>query len=322
MNGFNQYVDGAASQQRYGYYDYNFDPVYLVTIGFSQQEVEAYGYIISNFGKFSRAIAANYCGITDMGTLDRMSYMHNICLGKVEINTIDDVSKHRRKLDGKRYRIGIRDLEISGVREVPRVAIVYGIPEGAFAVYNSNKYKGHDMLYKVLNVTSKNIILETSRVPALKYLDEMKIEDVIEIRERKKNADGKSVVQLAVNKNNCRLCNRFMIVASLRRPEFHLGMYTMVCFEGTKVYVFANSLGISESAKYNGNSQRVYDFGLFKHTIQKKIDAVASNMYTRLGCVYNEFEAGNTEYNEIDRDRKDMDVDDEASGDGSDMVIE
>lgn len=291
--------------------EYWFDESYLLSVGFDPQAINAYKIIMAQNGKFNRGIAANY-GLA-FQEVDQLAYLHSFCQGKVSLEGIDNVVKHRRKLNKYGKRVSIQDLKISNVREVPRVAIIYGIPsKSPFAIYNSNNYKGMKMIYRVLNVTSKNIIVETSRIPALKYSEALKIDDIIEITERKDKKDGGSVLTLSVSKDHCRLCNRYLIVASLKRPEFHLGMYTMVCYDGTKLYIFAKSIGIKTSMGYNQSSQRIYQYGIFRKTIESKLNIVGTQLYNKFQGVYFEYDAPNDDYTEIDRVRKDTDVDDEV----------
>ena len=118
-------------------------------------------------------------------------------------------------------------MAVSKVTSVPRLAVVGGIIEEPYAIWNSNRYKGLDAMYLVKDVTGSKVTIETSRKPQLEWGKARDIPGVLEIKGIRNN--GKAVVTF--DKKYCRLCNRFVIIASLRRPEFHLGEYEMVCFE-------------------------------------------------------------------------------------------
>lgn len=261
----------------------------LRSIGFTDEEIATLEYIISNGGNISKPALLSYGLPYELA--DKIKYMYDIVTGKVTIESTDDLVKHLRKMFGNHRRIGITDLALSKIRKVPRKAVIAGIKDETFSIYNSNKYKPEERMYDVINITNDRIFIETARKPVLKYGQSKKIDGVIEIIELK--PDKKVVV--AVNKKYARLCNRFVIVASLRRPEFHHGLIEIICIEGTRVYVFAQSIGNKETIRYS-STQRVYDYGYLPNEIQPKLIKVASELYPMICGVYAVTYPANSDY--------------------------
>ena len=51
------------------------------------------------------------------------------------------------------------------------------------------------------------------------------------------------------------------------------------------IYVYAQNLGVGESLKYYGGTQRVYDYGFYPNEIGEKLRGSADIIYNHLGCV-------------------------------------
>lgn len=262
------------------YNQFDLDPVKLQSLGFNQNEIDTLYYIMANGGKVTTQALTSY-GIS-YEDARKLRYMFDICTGKVVIDSPDDLAKHMKKMFGHIRRLGIQDLAISKISSVPRTALVAGIPRGPFDIWNSSKYPPLERMYTVVDVSGGKITIETDRKPVLKFKQDKFIDGVLEIKELTK--DGK--VRVAIDKKYCRLCNRFIIVASLRRPEFHHGMVEMICIEGTRVYVYAKDLGTKDQVRYNMGTQRVYAYGFYPNEIQSKLMLCATNMYKELCGVY------------------------------------
>lgn len=309
----------------------------LLNMGFSQGEIQAFEYIYYNNGKLTPAALQSYGYSYEQAK--RLAYMNKILLGDVQINSESDMITHVKKMtgasrsDAKQYvytqnlqngygaqnyskdelikhlretagrtrRIGIQDLAVSSITEVPRVAVVSGIVQQPYDIWNSNRYSGKDALYRVVDVTGHRITIETFKKPRLEYRAAKVLPGILEIKGVKQN--GKVVVSF--DKNYCRLCNRFVIVASLKRPEFHLGMYEIICFEGTKAYVYATNMGIRDQVKYKGGTQRVYAYGIFKQDIKPKLKNVAEQLYKHLHGVNVEYLDNNSDYKIIPSEQVD-----------------
>lgn len=281
----------------------NIDANKLASIGFTQQEIQQLCYVYSNGGKFTTNALQSYGYNYEQAK--KLSYMYNICAGKINIDSKEELIKHLRRMFGSNYRIGIQDLAVSRVNSVPRVAIVSNIIDEPYSIWNSNRYRGKEALYKVVDVSGQKITIETPRKPILKYGSAKEIKGVLEIKGVKQN--GNAVITF--DKKYCKLCNRFIIVASLRNPEFHLGKYEIICFEGTKVYIYASNMGVKDNVKYSMGTQRVYDYGIFPQEIKAKLDNVTKVMYKHLNGVKAELYGANTDYKVIEPEKTDS-VDD------------
>lgn len=287
---------------------FDFDPAKLIALGFNQAEVQTLQYIIVNGGKLSTNALTLY-GIP-YEQARKIRYMYDICMGKVQVESTNDLSKHMKKMFGNTRKIGIQDLAVSKINKVPRKAIVAGITDRAFALYNSKQYPMYERLYDVINVTGSRIFIETTRRPVLKFKQAKVVEGVIEIVETK--IGGKTIV--AFDKKYCKLCNRFIVVASLRKPEFHHGMIEVICIEGTKVYVYAQTLGTKENVSYNLGTQRVYDYGFFPNEIDIKLKSSGAELYRHLCGVYATVYPANQDFRiltiEEEEDKDDIGIED------------
>lgn len=272
----------------------------LLELKFTPQEIQYLKTFIDNFGQVTAAKAMKFCNLPPEQA-KKLKYMYDICIGAVVIDSPDDISKHFRRMFGAHRRVGIQDLAVSKIQKVPRKAIIGGIPRNTpFSIYNSANYPESERMYNVIEVTGTNIVIRTDRKPILKYKQAKKIDGVLEIRAV--NKDG--TVDVAVNKNYARLCNRFIVVASLRRPEFHHGMVEMIAIEGTKVYVFNQTMGDGEIPSYKNGTQRVYDFGFTKQELCPKLMAVSKNMFKYVKGVWSTIEKPNSDFTLIKRIEK------------------
>ena len=265
----------------------------LLALRFSKNEVDTLTGVINRLDSWNKK--PNRPRLLEMGftyeQADRLLYMYNILIGKITIHNKDDFISHLKKLSKGQRKIGIQDLMVSTVQDVPRKAVVSGISDPIFSVWNSKELPLPHRQYDVINVTSSNIWVKTNIRPILKYKQSKKIDGVFEILEVHKD-----YIVVSFNKKYCRLCNRFIVVGSLRRPEFHLGMYEIICSEGTKVYIFGQTLAAKDIISYNGGTQRVYGYGFFKSEISEKINIAANMVYKKLGGVYSEKTEGNKDF--------------------------
>lgn len=274
---------------------FDFDPVMLSSLGFNPMEIQTLSFIVMNEGKATVNSMVQHYGIP-YEQAKKLKYMFDICTGRVLITSQEDLSKHLRKMFGQHKRVGIQDLAVSRIGEIPRKAVVSGIPEkSSFSIWNSIKYPFKERMYTVVDVTQTNIIIETDRKPTLKFKEPKVLEGIAEIKSGPVN--GK--ITVAINRKYCRLCNRFVIVGSMRRPEFHNGMVEIICIEGTKVYVFADTVSAKKYSRYGTTTQRVYDYGFFPSEIHPKLMSCASSIYKRLCGVYASPVAANSDFQMI-----------------------
>ena len=288
-------------------YNLNIDPVRLKSLGFNDAEIQNLQYVVMNIGKLTPSVLTQ-CGYT-YEQAARLKYLYDICIGKVIIETPDELSKHLRKMFGAKGRIGIQNLEVSKIKEVPRYAIVGNIKTEPFTIWNSKQYPPNQRLYRVVDVSSTRITVRTGKIPKIQYGGAKEVDGVLEIKGVVKGANNTKLVDVAFYKDYCKLCNRFIIVASLRRPEFHHGMVEIICYEGTRVYVYAQTLGTKELVKYNMGTQRIYDYGVLPQEINGKLTKRASELYTILKGAYRSFEPGNQDYTIIPVEKPQEDED-------------
>lgn len=280
---------------------FDFDSLKLKSLGFLDVEIQCMQQVLCTFGKVTmQSLQMAGCNYAQA---QRIKYMYDICTGKIQVDSEDQLIRHLRKMFGSKKRIGIGDLPVSNIQVIPRTALIGGITDPTWQIYNSKNYLPLERQYRVIQVTSNNILVETTRKPVLRYKQEPKLDGVCEIKEMKQN--GKIV--LAVNKDYCRLCNHYIIVASLKKPEYHLGLVQIICIEGTKVYVFAQDIGTKERSHYNSQSQRVYDYGYFKFNIDAKLKAVASVIYKKVCGVQANLIAGNSDFEMLSRETAEAD---------------
>jgi len=280
------------------------DQIKLEELGFTPVEIGILQNLVR--GGYKMTSSNLQCMGFTYEQADRLKYAYKICAGIVQVETEEEVVRHFKKMFGKQYKISIRDLAFSNIVEIPKVAVVYGIKQEPYNIWNSSRYEGKNAVYRVIETSSKTVTVETSRKPRLRYGQDREISGVFKIKEV--TPSGSVIIQF--NRDYIRLCSRFVIVASLRYPEFHLGIYQIVCFEGTRVYVFAKSIGADKNVRYNGNNQRVYDYGIMPCDIKKKLDKAAREIYLRLGGKASEYEEGNSEYRVLDRE-DDSDISEE-----------
>lgn len=284
----------------------NIDDNHLYNLGFTQKEVQQLKFVYSNGGKFTPSALQSYGYNYEQAK--RLAYMYNICAGKIQIDSREELIKHLRKMFGSDYRISIQDLATSNVTAVPRVALVANIVDTPYNIWNSSNYKGKDMFYKVIDVSGQRITVETSKKPKLEWKQAKEVPGVLEIKGVKNN--GNAVVSF--DKKYCKLCNRFIIVASLRLPEFHCGKYEIICFEGTKVYVYATNMGIKENLSYRGGTQRVYAYGILPGDIRPKLDNVAKSLYSHLHGISVNYEDATLPYEVLSKQKQEPNYDDDV----------
>ncbi len=285
---------------------FEFDPDWLMSIGFTSEQINTLSYIVNVHGKATTQLMVQGYGIP-YEQAQILKYLYDICIGKVRIDTDDDLCKHLRKLFGRHKRIGIGDLPVSKINEVPRKALIGKIPKDTpFAIWNSKQYPPLERLYHVVDVSGSNIIIETNRLPVLKWKQDRFIDGVLKILTEPK--DGK--IQVSINKEYCKLCNRFVIVASLRRPEFHHGLVEIICYEGTRVYVFVDTLSAKKYSRYGNNTQRIYDYGFLPNEILPKLLACASKIGSILMGVKANNEPANMEFEILPPEKVEEEQDD------------
>lgn len=290
VNGYDNRIVGVYTSQS----QLDLDKDKLKTLGFTDIEIDTLEYIVFNGGKVTNQSLIKYGATYEQAK--RLKYMYDICVGKVIIDSVEDLCKHLKRMSGSRRKIGITDFPVSRVNRVPRKCVVAGIKDSTFSIYNSSNYGNNkDKAYDVTNVTTTRIHIVTNKKPVLKYKQPKQIEGIIEIlnvREDKK-------VEVAINKKYAKLLNRFVIVAGLRKPEMHNGLIEIISIEGTKIYVYAQSIG-STDRSLSSTTTRVYAYGYYEQEIDTKLKQVSSWVYKNVCGVYASIESANQDFRILD----------------------
>lgn len=301
-NGMGVYT--AASQ-------FDFNPQKLKALGFQDVEINVLQNVLCSFGKVTMQQLQQGMGL-NYEQAQRIMYMYNICSGRVRIDQEAELITHLRRMFGRRKRITINDLPTSPISQIPRTAMIAGIKEHGYDIWNSKNYPLMERSYSVVDVQGSNIIIETDRWPTLKFKQAYKVPGVLEIKEIDK--ENRRLV-VAINKQYCRLCNRFIIVAQTRRPEFHLGLVQIICIEGTKIYVYACNAGVKENIHYAQGNSRVYDYGYYTGDIKPKLMSVAQKIYKMVCGFTASVQRPNSKFEYISKEEHAKDVD-TGYGDG------
>ena len=248
----------------------------LRNLRFSSMDLNTFEGILMQNGRITPKILVA-CGLRPYEA-NRIRYMYSIYCERTVIDTDEALIRHLRRIYLGKRRISINDITSNNLGKIPRRAVVSNIPSGKFAVYNSKNYKGGEIFYKVTDVTTTNIVVKTKIKPVFKYKESKALEGVLEVRD----VDSEGQVEVAFNKNYCKLCNRFIIAASLRRPSNHHGMYEIICLDGTRLYVFASTLkGNRDMPNLNNGTQRIFCFGQLSKQISIMLHEEARKQYVR-----------------------------------------
>lgn len=276
----------------------------LVGLGFLNREIE----IVTDLR--ARDIPVTSQRLANMGfnpvQCKRLKYLKDILDGAVDVDSKEGLIKHLKKINPTARRLRIEDFAVSKVDKVPRYAIVGGIKDPCYSVINSKNYKeAKDKYYHVRAVNSR-ITISTDKKIVLKNGYAKKLEGQLELLGKEK---GTGRILFAMDRKCCKLCNRYVIMASLRRPEFHLGLYEIITRDGTLVYVYARDIGVKPNLNYQGGNSRVYDYGYKKEDIASKLNTVSKWLYRGLKGVKVYKVGANAEFREIESDyKKDVEI--------------
>lgn len=269
----------------------------LKNLMFTDEEINMTAQLIRNGYKLTQQVLGGIGINAEMAA--RLKYCYDIATDKIVVSSKDDLCKHLKRMFGKHKKIGINDLALSKVSKVPRKAIVGGIKDQTFGIYNSNRYQGADKMYDVMDVSGRRITIRTVKRPIIKKGGSKKVDGVIEIKEILPD----KTLKVSVDKKYIRMCNRFIVVASLRKPEYHHGLIEIICKEGTKVYVYATTMSKGDKPNYRGGSQRVYCYGFHKQEIKGKLVDTASALYRYVGGIYKSLEPPNSDFVSINPEK-------------------
>jgi hypothetical protein len=282
----------------------------LIGLYFKEDIIECLTYLMEFFGKCTPQ-AIQMAG-TPVDKVALVKYAYKIMRGEIVIETNNEWSQHLKKLAGGAYKIKAGDLKSSVLVEVPRYCVVAGLKD-PFSIWNSSQYRGEDRFYAVDHAGEKNIHFKTTKIPVLRRFEKKEIEDVCGVESD--NISGE--IEAWASKKHCKLVNRYVIVASLRRPDRHLGLFQIICIEGTFVYVYAKQLKRSTKPGLGNGNNRVYDWGIDGNFIQKKLGDAMKNVFIGLKGVRYEYEDPVEDYNEIidESETEEIDLDESYTDD-------
>lgn len=217
------------------------------------------------------------------GEAEKIKYMDDLDTGRITINSNDDLATHIARMYSGGRRLTTSDLSLSTVTDIPRKVAVFGIRAERFKLFNSNTrgYKRDATIYELVKVNQNNIHCIVHKRPVIRYNESLEEEGVCRII---RIIDKKSI-EVAFNKNYCVMCNKFIIVASLRKPDIHCGMISIICKDGTQVYVYAQMVAGDKQLNYYSGNQRVYDYGFFGYEIKPKLLKSAEKVYRHIGGI-------------------------------------
>lgn len=227
-----------------------------------------------------------------------LRYMYNISIGKIPFNTREDMAKHLRKM-WQGQRVGLYSLPASTVSELNRFCMIAHLP-APWDCLNSaqhTKYGGLKQgMYKVDKIAGGWTRFTTTRRPVLTPSDPTEVDGIIRV-ESVNRKEG--TVSYAANNHYVKMCNRFVIVATLRRPYDHLGMSSILCMDGTTVYVVALPVKAREGRNYYNQSQRVYAYGVDGKDILPALQNISVAMFNYFQAFMMEQEFGSIEYQQL-----------------------
>ena len=283
---------------------------YLVKLGFTYDEICLYNMCMQAYGKVTSQLLTKE-GVA-YNIAHNINYMKDIIEGKVTVSSEDELIKHLKKMNLSNKKVGMWDLVASKEIKPKRKCLVAGMPVNTpFVLYNSGKEK---TLRQVTDVTGSFVTIASDIIPKLPYGDSKKLVRLTDMRENKMKyyrdyesipkqfkedegryktqtvaeileTDGKHIL-VKIHRDYVRICGRYIIVASLRVPDNHLGMINIITLDGTRVYVYAKQASFGDQLKYSKASERIYDYGFDINEIQGKLMNWGGIIYKKVGGVY------------------------------------
>ena len=257
-------------------------------LGFSRFEFEIANNIAYScgYGRIpSAASLVEMLGI-DYNAASRIKYLIEIITGRKEVN-IDDVrdlsdvkaiAKHFRKINPACTRLSTEMLSPTRISSIPKIAVVKGIRDENFRDINSRTPNSINEYYTIEKQDSEKFTLRMHKeVDTNIRIDKDRIVTIL-------GRDTKGNMIADIKKENVRVCNRFIIVASIRQPIYHHGMYVMITSGGDILYVYARTVEGNRNLSKN-YSERVYNYGVMPCSMQSKLKSVAMEAYRGLKCV-------------------------------------
>lgn len=311
QQGYNDYIDPTSSDvvpyER------------MIELGFEPIVMQTRMMILQGYGKLSTK-AFEMFGVWDYKLRQDILYADKIIRGTIPVDNKVDLKKHLQKMNFDR-KISIADLANSVSPKNELKAIIKGLPKNSlFGLYNTdNMEQGYvevesitnkyitilsDKYYKVGAKQSKSLYRVKDLINnRLKYYDShdkieknildnpltFKVEKVAELL-NVQTIGGKKLVSVVIHRDYCRLLGRYMIAASLKAPDLHLGAYELLALGGTTVFVFAKQVKYNQKAdiKYSTGTERVYYIGHEGDRLEEMLTSVTNQVYQKIRGVYSE----------------------------------
>lgn len=210
-----------------------------------------------------------------------------------------EMAKLSEKFNGFRKSTGsgldlIIQVDNNEIIEVPKFAIIKNIEKEPFDIYNSKPTRVGEKpkFYEVESISSTTgkILVKTDIKPVIKYKGALEAKGIKLAVPTKAEFDlkkyKKGEVKVYLDRGFYRLCNRFIIVGTLRPPleTVNLGCYKMLASDGTAVYVYARLIPYNKSISSGGiRDQRIYYMGFDARDIDSKLKESTQKIQQKLG---------------------------------------
>ena len=292
----------------------------MIQLGFEPVVMQTREMILNAFGKLTTGNFDKAC-VYDYKLRQDILYADKIMKGIVPVETKEDIKKHLLKMKFA-PKTGIYDLANSLTSPKNELkAIIKGLPvnkDCIFSIYNTPK----DTCITLDNISPKYATFYSERYMQVRndqsrelyrvkdmmnnrfkfYYHESDIESTVksntDLYKVEKVAEmlgittigGKKVVQIRLHHDFYRILGRYMIVASLKAPDNHLGGYELLSLGGTSVYVFARQVKFGQKAdvKFSTGAERVYCIDCSEANLKKNLLTVAMQIKQKIRSVYEE----------------------------------
>lgn len=289
----------------------------MLELGFEPIVLQTRDLVLQNYGKLSNT-GFQQCGVYNAKLKQDVLYADKIIRGLIPIENKVDLKKHLQKMHFTQ-KISVADLATSITPKNDLLAIVKGLPEKSiFGIYNTDEGFSH----QVDTITPKNVTILSDKYYKLTARQSKKlyrVQDLIHKRIKYYNAyedierfildnpqeyaitkvaeiqyvqtvGAQRLVSVIIHRDYCRLLGRYMIVASLKAPDLHLGAYELLTLGGTTVYVFAKQVQFNQKAniKYSTGSERVYYVGTDETELEERLIAITNQVKQKVRGVYAE----------------------------------
>lgn len=346
MNGFDTFDDGSQfdfmeQDNGFGYsqddferammnyrgpkenYFFTMDYNSMIKLGFTPDELNILQQAVDYYGVVStQKLSTPPFLVCDQITIARIMYAYNICMGKKNIDFDNPVSlaQHFKKLNsmsGGNITFSCFYIPHRNIDRVPRVAVVAGLPKGSFYNLNSNLYDKTEATYRVDKIAQEWVTIQSERKMSVCAADRLNnsyenrqwgIPDILKVEEVGSFAQNKPWI-IKIHKKYCRLCNRFLIVATTKKMApgvtEHHGGYVLVTAEGQIVYLYArttdfDSYGNPKDTIPNTTKDTVVlDYGFYRMEIEHKLQAGLEAIASRWPIVFSKRLDGETQFSEI-----------------------